>query len=324
MPPLTYQERVLRLQTGPDYRQRLPVEKCGRVMAYIPPLVEGSLRMAIEGASVAHGRPPAWFQRASDIRFTGYDKQGDDTLIALEIPTIGEAAEELYRQRGLWETRPNPEDTGFEMLRRVVTEVADENGESPFYDRQLLNRFAKMRKVFGAEIQAIQLADSGKPTAVNRKVAETAARLGTITPPTWQVRVAGVLDMIRHSTRSFSVRIESGEEISGVMESTESERTLVGFFGKRVVVLGRAVYRPSGRLLRIDAMGLEDGTGAPAVFSKVPPPQTIRPPAASRMKLSDAGKRGVSAFFDTWPGDETDADFVALVRAVRCGGGSDR
>jgi hypothetical protein len=294
------------------------------MMAYIPPLIEGSLRMAIEGASVAHGRPPAWFQRASDIRFTGYDKQGDDTLIALEIPKIGDAAEELYRQIGLWETRPNPEDTGFEILRHVVNEVAAENDESSFYDRQLLNRFAKMRRVFGSEIQAIQLADSGNPTAVNQRLAETAARLGTITPPTRQVRVAGVLDMIRHSTRSFSVRIESGEEISGVMESTESEGSLVGYFGKPVVVLGRAVYRPSGRLLRIDAMGLEDGTGAAGVFSKVPPPQTVRPPAVSRMKLSEAGKRGVPAFFDTWPGDETDAEFEALVREIRVGIGSGR
>ncbi len=294
------------------------------MMAYIPPLVAGSLRMAIEGASVAHGRPPAWFQRASDIRFTGYDRQGDDTLIVLQIPKIGDAAEELYRQIGLWETRPNPEDTGFEMLRHVVDEVAAENAESSFYDRQLLNRFAKMRRVFGSEIQGIHLADSGDPTTVNQTLAETAARLGTITPPTRQVRVAGVLDMIRYSTRSFSVRIESGEEISGVMESTESEGALLGFFGKPVVVLGRAVYRPSGRLLRIDAMGLEDGTGVAGVFSKVPPPQTVRPHAASRMKLSEAGKRGVTAFFDTWPGDETDAEFEALVRAVRCGSGSDR
>jgi hypothetical protein len=294
------------------------------MMAYITPLVEGSLRMAIEGASVAHGRPPGWFQRASDIRFTAYDRQGDDTLIALEIPTIGDAAEELYRQITLWETRPNPEDTGFEMLRHVVNEVAAENNESSFYDRQLLNRFAKMRRVFGSSIQAIQLADSGNPTAVNQKLAETAARLGTITPPTRQVRVAGVLDMIRHSTRSFSVRIESGEDINGVMENTESEGTLAGFFGKPVLVLGRAVYRPSGRLLRIDATRLEDGTGAARVFSKVPPPQTVRPSTVNRAKLSEAGKRGVPAFFDTWPGDETDAEFEALVRAVRCGSSSDR
>ena len=62
--------------------------------------------MAMEGSSVAQGRPPGWVQRAADIRFTGYTHQGDDTLIGVEIPSLGEAAEELYRQRELWDTRP--------------------------------------------------------------------------------------------------------------------------------------------------------------------------------------------------------------------------
>jgi hypothetical protein len=287
------------------------------MMAYVPPLIQGSLRMAIEGASVAHGRPPAWFQRASDIRFTGYDHEGDDTLIALQVPTIGEAAEELYEQRELWDTRPNPDETAFEVLRRVVDEVASENGESSWYDRQLLTRFARMRNVFVREIRAIQLVDSGHATEVNEGVAATAARLGTITPPNRQVRVAGVLDMIRHSTRSFSLRLESGDEVHGVMESTEGLSILRDFFGKPVMVLGRAVYRPSGRLLRIDAAGLEDGNSASALFSKVPPAQTVRPPSPGRLKLPVSGRRGVAAFFGTWPGDETDAEFEALVRDVR-------
>jgi hypothetical protein len=89
------------------------------------------------------------------------------------------------------------------------------------------------------------------------------------------------------------------------------------YFGKPVLVLGRAVYRPSGRLLRIDAVALEDGAGAPALFSKVPPAQTARPPSPGRLKLSETGRRGVAAFFGTWPGDETDAEFEALVRDVR-------
>jgi hypothetical protein len=287
------------------------------MMAYVPPLVQGSLRMAIEGASVAHGRPPAWFQRASDIRFVGYGHEGDDTLIALQAPTIGEAAEELYQQRELWDTRPSPDETAFEVLRHVVDEVAAENGESSWYDRQLLTRFARMRNVFGQEVRAIQLGDSGHVTEVNERVAATAARLGTITPPSRHVRVAGVLDMIRHSTRSFSLRLESGEEVHGVMESTEGLSILRDFFGKPVLVLGRAVYRPSGRLLRIGAAALEDGAGAPALFSKVPPAQAVRPPAPGRLRLSETGKSGVAAFFRTWPGDETGAEFEALVRDFR-------
>ena len=142
--------------------------------------------MAIEGSSVAHGRPPVWLERASDIRFVGYDHLGDDTLIALQLPVIVESAEELYRQRELWDTRPDPCDTAFEVFRRVVDEVAAENGESSWYDRQLLTRLSRMGRVFGREIQAIHLAkpsETVRATAVNKSVAETASRLGTITPP---------------------------------------------------------------------------------------------------------------------------------------------
>lgn len=289
------------------------------MMAYVPPLADGSLRMAMEGASVAQGRPPAWFQRASDIRFVGYGHDGDDTVIALQLPTIGEAAEELYRQRAFWDTRPDPGETAIDVLRHVVDEVASENNESSWYDRHLLARFARMRTVFGAAIQSIQLADSGRRSEVNEQVAVTAARLGTSTPPNRQVRVAGMLDMIRHSTRSFSLRLASGEEVPGVMESSEDTSILRKFFGKPVLVLGRAVYRPSGRLLRLDAATLEDGAEAPAVFGKVPPPQAVRPSTPPRRKPSDAGKRGVAAFFGIWPGEETDAEFDSLVHDLRAG-----
>lgn len=311
----------MRLETGADYRQRISLDVCGPLMAHIPPLVAGSLRMAIEGASVAQGRPPGWLERASDIRFVGYDHDGDDTLIALQLPRIGEAAEELYRQRDLWDTRPEPEDTAFEVFRRVVDEVSIENGESGWYDRQLLTKLSRIGRVLGREIVAIRL---GRATTMNRRVADTAAQLGTITPASRQARVSGVLAMIRHSTRSFTLRLQDGEEVHGVMESTESVGLLREFFGKPVVVMGRAVYRPSGRLLRMDAAGIEDGRNAPTLFSTVPAASAEGPAVAGRLKVSETGKRGVSAFFGTWPGGETDAEMSALLDEIRGGMASSR
>jgi hypothetical protein len=289
-------------------------------MSRISPLFVGSLRMAMEGASVASGRPPVWLERASDIRFLEYSHEGDDTLIALGLPQLGEAAGELYRQGKLWDTRPGADDTALEVFRRVVDEVAAENNESSWYDRQLLTRLARMKQVFGSQIQAISLSGGISGTRVNEKVTETAARLGASTPATRQVRIAGVLDMIRHSTRGFSLRLESGDEVHGVMESGDGLTALPGFFGKPVLVLGRAVYRPSGRLLRIDAVGIEDGAGASPLFAKIPPAQTVRPSASGRWKISETGRRGVPAFFGTWPGDETDADMDMLAKEIRGSG----
>ena len=314
---MNYEPRILRLATPLDLRQRLPLDVCGRVFSAIPSLVEGALRMATDGASAIQGRPPAWFSRAADIRLVGYDQQGADTLLALELPKLGEAAEELYKQREFWDTRPDPELTAFDVLRRVVDEVAIENGESAWFDPQLLKRFTQLRRVFGTKIESIRVDDSEKSTALNVHVLDIAARLSANTPPSRQVRILGKLDMIRHSTRSFSVRLENGDEAHGVMASMDAVDQLAGFFGKSILVLGRAVYRPSGALLRIDAAAIEDGSGASPMFSKLPPPQALRRTYHSRMKLAEVGKSGVPAFFGTWPGDESDADLDAMLRDLR-------
>lgn len=57
-----------------------------------------------------------------------------------------------------------------------------------------------------------------------------------------------------------------------------------------------AVCRRSGRLLRIDAAGIEAGEGVSEVWAKVPPPQAKRP-VSVRVRPTEVGKRGVAAFF---------------------------
>ncbi|MGO8813712.1 MAG: hypothetical protein ACLQVG_03475 [Terriglobia bacterium] len=135
-------------------------------------------------------------------------------------------------------------------------------------------------------------------------------------PQPRQVRVTGILDMIRHSTRSFGLKLEDGTEVRGVLKAREQTEELKQFLGKKLLVLGRAVYRPSGKLLRIDAEGFETGEGQPVLFSKVPPPREIRP-AAVRMKSSSHQRQGVPAFFGTWPGEESDEDFERMLVELR-------
>ncbi len=122
--------------------------------------------------------------------------------------------------------------------------------------------------------------------------------------------------MIRHSTRTFGLRLDDGSEVHGVVESYELMDFLKEYFGKKVLVLGKAVYRPSGRLLRIDAIAVESGENQPPVFAKIPPPRSCQPMPV-REKPGLTGKRGVAAFFGIWPGDETDAELEAMLREVR-------
>lgn len=135
--------------------------------------------------------------------------------------------------------------------------------------------------------------------------------------PRRQVRIAGVLEATGHNQLRFTTRLKSGEEVHGVTNSVEGVNSLRQFIGKPALILGRAVYDPSGRLLRIMVDGIEDGAGAPSLFTRVPILQRARLSASRRVRKSGSGRRGVPAFFGTWPGDETDADLTALVSEAR-------
>ena len=48
-----------------------------------------------------------------------------------------------------------------------------------------------------------------------------------------------------------------------VLENADEIDRLKSLLGKSVTVVGRAVYRPSGSLLRVDAQGVEEGACRP-------------------------------------------------------------
>ena len=87
------------------------------------------------------------------------------------------------------------------------------------------------------------------------------------------------------------------------------------FLNKKVVIVGKAIYRPSGSVLRVDAQHVEEDSGESTLFSRVPAP-IARKPAAGRLRIESA-KAGVGAFCGTWPGDETDEQRLASLKEIR-------
>jgi hypothetical protein len=278
-------------------------------------MLRQSIAMAVSGRSAVTGRPPKWLVAASDFRFYGIE--GDtDTILHFEAPTLGEAAEELYRQQEFWPTRPKPEATGFDIARDMLRDVSAGNENSDRFDLQILNRLVRFEGVLDKTFQALVLEE---PTAarasvvLDRSMLDTVHRLKHETPKPRTVRVAGKLDMIRASTRSFALHLDDGQEVRGVLLEGEMEE-LASLFGQRALVHGKAVYRPSGTVLRIDADEIRSGANEPGFWSQIPGPldRALQP----REFRTARGKQGVSAFFDTWPGDESDAELLAALKAL--------
>lgn len=316
-----YQEQEIVLHTEARYGRRLPLDFCGDVCRQLAPMMLGSVRMAIEGTSAHVGAPPLWLREASDVRLVGISERGQgDTTLHLEAPPLGEAAEELYKQQTLWETKPAPQDTAINVLARVMKDVRTGDAESPLYDLQLLKRLSHIQRLFRHQLVAMDLPQTDSPvhpfTRVDEQVAVKALELSERTPAARPVRVTGHLDMIRHSTRSFELLLEERRPVRGVLEEATEMDTLKSLLGCRVVVVGKAVYRPSGSLLRIDAQAVANGQGEPKLFERVPGPvETNRAPV--RYKPGEQGRHGVPGFFGKWPGEETDEQLLLMLKELR-------
>ncbi len=278
-----------------------------------------SVRMAIEGSSVATGRPPRWLACASDIRFVEYGHDGDDTLIQLELPSLGEAAPELYDQAEMWPTKPSASSTAVDVFAEVLGEVDRGNPDSARFDRPLLRRLSSMSRVFSRHLSGVMLPNgsNGRARAILLTEGTTAkaARLAESTPQPQEVRVLGQLDMVRRSTRSFGLQLDDGTEVNGVLENADDTEQLRDYFGKRALVLGRAVYRPSGKLLRIDAHAIEHGEGQPGIFSRVPPARSLAVPPG-RKSIAGKGWDSFSEYFGAWPGAESDEEWREMLLSL--------
>jgi hypothetical protein len=305
--------------SGPEgYGKRIPPERIGPLLTQISPAIRRAVRMRFLNRSTNPGRRPSWLQAASDIRFVDYSGN-DATVLHFEAPTFGEAAAELYEQGQLWLTRPKPDFTGFDLLAEVIGEIVSRNRDSDAFDRPLLTQMQRFHGVFDKHIDRLMLGElawtPSRPPVVNHELVSAASELRAATPMPRRVRVVGVLDMLWESRQGFSLRL-SGEpaEVRGVLLEGEIA-ALRDLFSHQVVVEGKAVYRPSGRVLRVDAEKVMAANGEAGIWGSIPPP------LAAPMDRHDFRERqdlqtGVNAIIGHWPGDETDEQVYATLERI--------
>lgn len=272
--------------------------------------------MALEGTSVSGGAPPSWLERASDIRTLGFGSRDGETVLHVKAPRLVEAAPRLFEQPSLFPSKVSPDDTAIQVLSKIALEVRRRDPSSDFYDRALLRRFSSWKALLSHELKSLDLpADVGGSShqILDAEVVASAQLLTNQTPSPRQVRVVGKLDMVRHSTRSFGLLLDSGDEIRGVLVDGTPEM-LQDYFGKEITVLGKAIYRPSGSLLRLDALEILESTEGRDAFSAIPSSfETSR--RIERKTQTD--RTGVSAFFGIWPGEESDDELLRELAEIR-------
>jgi len=308
---MSHVTQTITLTSDQHYGRRLPPQAVGLALSIIPAVVRQSISMAFRGRSSVSGPRPHWLKAAADLRFV--DHQGDDaSVLYFEAPTLGEAAPELFQHQEFWSTRPDAGSTGLDLFGDVVRDIAGRNGDSDRFDKSLLHTFARFNHLFDGTFRDVRFDTTcdDKPTAViNQQVLKTAQEFQATTALPQRVRLVGTLDMVRASTQSFVLQLDDGQEVRGVLVSG-SIVDAAAQLNSRVLVLGRAVYRASGRLLRIDADEIKGVAGELSLWSRIPSPRTRRLDPSS-LHVPQGPRSGASAIVGRWPGDETDEEIAA-------------
>jgi hypothetical protein len=130
-----------------------------------------------------------------------------------------------------------------------------------------------------------------------------------------RVRIVGKVDEIRHSDRAFTLVLQSGEQIRGVLAEGEPE-ALAPFFGKLAVVEGVAQFRPSGSLLRVDADLPQPASEQDLVLWSESPRPLFAPMDQRELRRPQRPDSGINAVIGAWPGDETDEEIFAWLEEI--------
>ena len=173
------------LKSDLHFGRRLPPSTFGKALVEISIMVRSAISMAFRGRSSVRGKRPGWLATAADIRFVGHGGT-DESVLQFEIPRLGEAAVELYQQGGLWPTRPDPNDTAFDLWCDILADVDAKNEDSDRFDPLLLRRLSSFKDVFDGPFQEMLITShrysSAHPRRMNATTLATAYQLYCNTP----------------------------------------------------------------------------------------------------------------------------------------------
>lgn len=253
------------------------------------------------------GKPPAWLARAASFDIVGL-REGS-TVLAVEARSLLEAVPERFRQADLF-LFVDATRSCFDFLEEGLRDAVEGRPDSDAYDDGLIKTFEEFSRILRYEIEVVELT-GGIPLRVDAPGVETFRRLRIAIPPDQRVRVAGKLDVLRHSDRMFTLILESGLQVRGVVASDAIDLTALGrLWGQAAVVSGLAKFRPSGSLLRIDADQITTADDRDlSLWSAVPRPAFG--PLDERVLHQPQGPRsGMNAVFGQLPDDESDDDII--------------
>lgn len=129
-----------------------------------------------------------------------------------------------------------------------------------------------------------------------------------------RVRLVGKLAMDHSGARRFNLLLDDGhhcqiEWVAGDLAAA------TGLLNQRVLVLGTAIFRSSGDLIRVEADDIGPAHAESSFFYTMPRPTLQQADVDEALRDRDH-KGGVSSIIGQWPGDETDEEIASALKEL--------
>lgn len=300
----------IRLDGGSSRGARIDGGRLALLLQVLSDGAQRSLRMRMEGRSSARGSVPGWLREAASFDFLGL-REGS-TILQLQAESLRHRSPGIFAQGDLF-PGIDPDRSCLSVLMESLGDVFNGVSDSDRYDADLVDTFSRFEPLIESADDVIEFSGDGS-LRVGRPELERLHRLRGQTPPPHQVRISGTIDLIRHSDRMFALVLESGQALRGVATNVAPAR-LAELFGRAAVISGRAVYRPSGANLRIEADSIEPA-GEGWEFWSRPPLPLVAEPGTHSLRRPQGARSGLNAIFGKWPGEESDAELAEQLTRI--------
>jgi hypothetical protein len=273
-------------------------------------LVEGaerSLRLTIEGRSVGKGPQPRWLKSASDFAVSGSPER-----LIVDARPMRETMADRFEQAALFE-EIDPNKSPLDLFEDALEDAVHGNADSDRFDPGLFKVFEQLGHLLDRGVTRIRIMN-GRTVDLDEASWARVRALTAVSFAPQKVRVAGQLNVIQHSDCRFALLLDDETRLQGTAQEPGAA-ALQENFGKRVVVTGTAVFRASGRPLRVEADRIDPASEADLrIFGSLPKP-TLAPLDSRDLRESALGKAGLPALLGQWPGDESDEVVFAALKS---------
>ena len=306
-------KHTITLHGGGASKERISAHLFRDLLDLLVDGAEKSLRYRIEGRStVGGGRYPRSLRPAADfvlVRGAGHEANS----AVIEARPLIETMPERFHQGDMFDDL-DPSKSPVDLFEDALEDALAGNEDSDLFDGGLVRAFQGFSALLDQGVERVEMVN-GRTLRVDGHSMLNIQRLAGRTYAPQRVRVAGRLETIRYSDCRFVLTLADGASMGGTAIDLGNE-VLRESFGRTVMVTGRAVFRPSGRPLRIDAEKIEAASDRDALIWSSPPKPLLPSFAPKAIREEQRSKGGLSAVFGKWPGDESDEEVQAALDSL--------